>query len=75
MSGYSNAPKPRRGNRRVSGGGQVSGGAPRIASCEASGTGSSSAGSGGSKNAALSAEELARLQWIRDMKDEKPPHY
>ena len=88
MSGYSPVPKPRRGHRRVSGAGAPAEAEPRIAGVNApepgrgqraasgqQGTGATRGVPGGRSQQALSADELARLQWVQEMKEQKPPHY
>lgn len=85
VASYSSTPKPRRGHRRVSGGGSVSGAEPLLVGVTtppvvASGT-SSAAGASvqktGAKKAAASAqpltpEERERLEWMRQ---QRPPHW
>ena len=77
MSGYSPVPKPRRGHRRVSGAGAPAEAEPRIAGVNAPepGTGATRGVPGERSQQALSADELARLQWVQEMKEQKPPHY
>ena len=90
MSGYSPVPKPRRGHRRVSGAGAPAEAEPRIAGVNApepgrvqrvkrpatkQGTGATRGVPGGRSQQALSADELARLRWVQEMKEQKPPHY
>ena len=91
MSGYSPVPKPRRGHRRVSGAGAPAEAEPRIAGVNApepgrvqrvKPSGGQRAASeptrgvpGGRSQQALSADELARLRWVQEMKEQKPPHY
>ena len=59
-----NAPEP--GRVKPSGG-------QRAASEQ--GTGATRGVPGGRSQQALSADELARLQWVQEMKEQKPPHY
>ena len=77
MSGYSPVPKPRRGHRRVSGAGAPAEAEPRIAGVNAPEPGRVQRVKppGGRSRQALSADELARLQWVQEMKEQKPPHY
>ena len=62
-----NAPEPGRVQRVKPSGGQ------RPASEQ--GTGATRGVSGGRSRQALSADELARLRWVQEMKEQKPPHY
>ena len=39
------------------------------------GTGATRGVPGGRSRQALSADELARLRWVQEMKEQKPPHY
>ena len=39
------------------------------------GTGAIRGVPGGRSQQALSADELARLRWVQEMKEQKPPHY
>ena len=39
------------------------------------GTGATRGVPGGRSQQALSADELARLRWVQEMKEQKPPHY
>jgi len=39
------------------------------------GTGATRGVPGGRSQQVLSADELARLQWVQEMKEQKPPHY
>lgn len=88
MASYSSTPKPRRGHRRVSGGGSVSGAEPLLVGVTtppASGTSSAAGASAkkadaqnpSSQKAATSAqpltpEERERLEWMRQ---QRPPHW
>ena len=85
MASYSSTPKPRRGHRRVSGGGSVSGAEPLLVGVTtppvvASGTSSAGGASvqkTGAKKAAtstqpLTPEERERLEWMRQ---QRPPHW
>lgn len=62
-----NAPEPGRVQRVKPSGGQ------RAASEQ--GTGATRGVLGGRSQQALSADELARLRWVQEMKEQKPPHY
>lgn len=62
-----NAPEPGRVQCVKPSGGQ------RAASEQ--GTGATRGVLGGRSQQALSADELARLQWVQEMKEQKPPHY
>ena len=62
-----NAPEPGRVQRVKPSGGQ------RAASEQ--GTGATRGVPGERSQQALSADELARLQWVQEMKEQKPPHY
>ena len=62
-----NPPEPGRGQRVKPSGGQ------RAASEQ--GTGATRGVPGERSQQALSADELARLQWVQEMKEQKPPHY
>lgn len=62
-----NAPEPGRVQRVKPSGGQ------RPASEQ--GTGATRGVPGGRSRQALSADELARLRWVQEMKEQKPPHY
>ena len=85
VASYSSTPKPRRGHRRVSGGGSVSGAEPLLVGVTtppvvASGTSSAVGASvqkAGTKKAAtstqpLTPEERERLEWMRQ---QRPPHW
>lgn len=85
MASYSSTPKPRRGHRRVSGGGSVSGAEPLLVGVTtppvvASGISSVAGDSvqkAGTKKATASAqpltpEERERLEWMRQ---QRPPHW
>lgn len=63
-----NAPEPGWVQRVKPSGGQ------RAASGQ-QGTGATRGVPGGRSQQALSADELARLQWVQEMKEQKPPHY
>lgn len=63
-----NAPEPGRVQRVKPSGGH------RAASGQ-QGTGATRGVPGGRSQQALSADELARLQWVQEMKEQKPPHY
>ena len=76
---YSSVPKPRKGNRRASGGHVPAEAEPRVPGLNVPGlsalassrrTVPSASGSAGSQK--LSAEEAARLE---QMKQERPPHW
>ena len=62
-----NAPEPGRVQRVKPSSGQ------RPASEQ--GTGATRGVPGGRSRQALSADELARLRWVQEMKEQKPPHY
>ena len=62
-----NVPEPGRVQRVKPSGGQ------RPASEQ--GTGATRGVPGGRSQQALSADELARLRWVQEMKEQKPPHY
>lgn len=62
-----NAPEPGRVQRVKPSGGH------RAAS--ELGTGATRGVPGERSQQALSADELARLQWVQEMKEQKPPHY
>jgi len=62
-----NAPEPGRVQRVKPSGGQ------RPATKQ--GTGATRGVPGGRSQQALSADELARLRWVQEMKEQKPPHY
>ena len=85
VASYSSTPKPRRGHRRVSGGGSVSGAepllvgvtSPPVAASGASSAAGASVQKAGTKKAATSAqpltpEERERLEWMRQ---QRPPHW
>ncbi|KGJ00394.1 hypothetical protein [Rothia aeria] len=63
-----NAPEPGRVQRVKPSGGH------RAASGQ-QGTGATRGVPGGRSQQALSADELARLRWVQEMKEQKPPHY
>ena len=73
MASYSSTPKPRRGHRRVSGGGSVSGAEPLLVGVTTPpvvGSGASSAT--GASAQPLTPEERERLEWMRQ---QRPPHW
>lgn len=63
-----NAPEPGRVQRVKPSGGH------RAASGQ-QGTGATRGVPGGRSQQVLSADELARLRWVQEMKEQKPPHY
>lgn len=88
MASYSSTPKPRRGHRRVSGGGSVSGAEPLLVGVTMPPVAGTSSVAGfsakktdvqnpSSQKAAISAqpltpEERERLEWMRQ---QRPPHW
>ena len=76
VANYSPVPKPRRGNRRVSGGGTVGGAEPRLAGLDPF-SGTPAAAVPGDRTAhgpskPLTSEEKERLEWMRQ---QRPPHW
>ena len=67
VASYSSTPKPRRGHRRVSGGGSVSGAEPLLV-----GVTTPPVVASGTSSAVGASVERERLEWMRQ---QRPPHW